>query len=342
MICRSRAALRLSFAGGGTELSPYLETYGGHVLNATINMFAYATVKPRSDSVAEFIATDVDRSELIDLRQPVGPHGALPLHRGVYLRIMRTMNRGELLPVTVVTSCDAPLGSGLGASSTITVALIKAFDELLGLALGPYELAHLACEIERGDLQLSGGRQDQYAAAFGGFNFMEFMAEDRTIINPLRIQDWIRSELEGSLLLCFTGTSRESARIIQEQTQAIRAADSDALHSLHRMKAHAGQMKEALLKGRLEAMAEVLNEGWREKRRTAHSVSNSQIDRLYEAAMQAGALAGKISGAGGGGFMMLMVDPTRRQRVASVLQAEGAVLFPCSFSHEGAQSWRLR
>jgi D-glycero-alpha-D-manno-heptose-7-phosphate kinase len=338
--CRSRAALRLSFAGGGTELSPYLETYGGHVLNATINMFAYATLSLRADNKVEFIATDIGQTEMLDASPDMSLDGVLPLHRGVYARIMRTLNRGEFLPVTAITSCDAPMGSGLGASSTITVALIKAFDELLGLSLGQYELAHLAYEIERNDLKLDGGRQDQYAAAFGGFNFMEFLAEDRVVINPLRVQDWIRSELEASLVLCFTGTSRESALIIQEQTRGIERADHGIIQSLHRMKAYAGQMKEDLLKGRIDRMAETLNEGWREKRRTAGSVSNEHIDRLYAIAVQAGAMGGKISGAGGGGFLMLIVDPPRRQHVANALQSEGATLFPCCFSEGGAQSWR--
>jgi D-glycero-alpha-D-manno-heptose-7-phosphate kinase len=338
--CRSRAALRLSFAGGGTELSPYLETYGGHVLNATINMFAYATLTLRNDNKVEFVATDIGQTETFDASPNMTLDGALPLHRGVYARIMRTLNHGEFLPVTAITSCDAPMGSGLGASSTITVALIKAFDELLGLSLGQYELAHLAYEIERNDLKLNGGRQDQYAAAFGGFNFMEFLAEDRVVINPLRVQDWIRSELEASLVLCFTGTSRESAHIIQEQTRGIERADAGVIQSLHRMKAYAGQMKEDLLKGRVDRIAETLNEGWREKRRTAESVSNDRIDSLYAKAVRAGALGGKISGAGGGGFLMLIVDPTRRQHVANALQSEGATLFPCCFFDGGAQSWR--
>jgi D-glycero-alpha-D-manno-heptose-7-phosphate kinase len=342
MICRSRAALRLSFAGGGTELSPYLEAYGGQVLNATITMFAYATIFPRSDNKVEFTATDLGRTETLDAGPDIALRGALPLHRGVYARIMRTMNRNEFLPVTVVTSCDAPMGSGLGASSTITVALIKAFDEMLGLSLGQYELAHLAYEIERNDLQLSGGRQDQYAAAFGGFNFMEFLASDRVIINPLRVHDWIRSELEASLLLCFTGTSRDSAQIIDEQTRGLQRSDGTTVQSLHRMKAYAAQLKEDLLKGRINRIADVLNEGWMEKRRTAHSVSNERIDRLYQIAIEAGALGGKISGAGGGGFMMLIVDPTRRQYVSNALQAEGATMFSCCFHTEGAQSWRRR
>ncbi len=227
-------------------------------------MFAYATLSLRADNKVEFIATDIGQTEMLDASPDMSLDGVLPLHRGVYARIMRTLNRGEFLPVTAITSCDAPMGSGLGASSTITVALIKAFDELLGLSLGQYELAHLAYEIERNDLKLDGGRQDQYAAAFGGFNFMEFLAEDRVVINPLRVQDWIRSELEASLVLCFTGTSRESALIIQEQTRGIERADHGIIQSLHRMKAYAGQMKEDLLKGRIDRMAETLNEGWRE------------------------------------------------------------------------------
>jgi D-glycero-alpha-D-manno-heptose-7-phosphate kinase len=342
MICRSRASLRLSFAGGGTELSPYLDIYGGHVLNATINMFAYASIMPRTDGKLEFIATDVGKSELIDATPEMPLDGALRLHRGVYSRIIRAFNDGKPLALTVITSCDAPIGSGLGASSTITVALIKAFDELLGLGLGYYELAHLAYEVERIDLKLNGGRQDQYASAFGGFNFMEFHSDDRVIINPLRIPEWIRSELEASLLLYYTGTSRESASIIVEQTKRIAQAESDTINSLHRIKAYATEMKEHLLKGQIDSMAHVLSKSWEEKRHQAASISNARIDHIYDKALDAGALGGKISGAGGGGFMMLMTDPVRRQDVMEVLKSEGGMLFPCSFSTEGAQSWRIR
>jgi D-glycero-alpha-D-manno-heptose-7-phosphate kinase len=342
MICRSRAALRLSFAGGGTELSPYLDTYGGHVLNATINMFAYATLTARSDNKVEFVATDIGKSEVIDAAADMPLEGALKLHRGVYSRIINTYNGGKPIGMRVVTSCDAPIGSGLGASSTITVALIKAFDEFLGLGFGHYELAHLAFEVERIDLKLNGGRQDQYASAFGGFNFMEFLSNDRVIINPLRIPEWIRSELEASMLLYYTGTSRESASIIMEQTKRIEQAEDDTMNSLHRIKAYATEMKEYLLKGQIAKMAETLSKSWDEKRHTSKSISNDRIDHIYDKALAAGALGGKISGAGGGGFMMLMTDPVRRQAVVDVLKSEGGLLFPCSFSTEGAQSWRVR
>jgi D-glycero-alpha-D-manno-heptose-7-phosphate kinase len=341
MICRSRASLRLSLAGGGTELSPYLDTYGGHVLNATVNMFAYASISARNDQKLELIATDLGTSEIIDAVADLPLEGRLRLHRAVYRHIIYKFNGGNPLGLRIVTSCDAPMGSGLGASSTITVAVIKAFDELLGLSLGQYELAHMAFEIERIDLQMMGGRQDQYAAAFGGFNFMEFLSQDRVIINPLRIPEWIRSELEASLLLYYTGTSRESANIIAEQTERISASEQDTIGSLHRIKALATEMKEYLLKGHLDRMAEALSRGWEEKRRTAHSISNAGIDRVYDRAMSAGALGGKISGAGGGGFMMLMTEPSRRQHVIDVLKAEGGNVFPCSFSSEGAQSWRV-
>ena len=342
MICRSRAALRLSFAGGGTELSPYLETFGGHVLNATISMFAYASISARADHKLELIATDLGKSEIVDGAADLPLEGPLRLHRGVYRRIVNSFNQGKPLGLRIVTSCDAPMGSGLGASSTITVALIKAFDEYLGLSLGQYELAHLAYEIERLDLRLNGGRQDQYAAAFGGFNFMEFLSEDRVVINPLRVADWIRSELEASLLLYYTGSSRESANIIAEQTKRIESAEQDTIASLHRIKAHASEMKEHLLKGHIDRMAHTMSKGWEEKRRTAASISNQRIDEVYEKALSVGALGGKISGAGGGGFMMLMTDPIRRRQVQDMLCANGGMLFPCSFSTEGAQSWRVR
>jgi D-glycero-alpha-D-manno-heptose-7-phosphate kinase len=219
--------------------------------------------------------------------------------------------------------------------------MIGAFIELLNLPLDDYFIAHLAYKIERVDCGLQGGRQDQYSAMFGGFNFMEFYAEERAIINPLRIKSWIISELEASLLLYFTGVSRESARIIADQSNNIREGGLDALNAMHGIKHESLVMKECLLRGDFIGMIESMRQGWESKKRSAKTVSNPQIDEIYSAACRAGALAGKVSGAGGGGYMWFFVPPEKRMDVTRTLNEYGGQISNCHFTKHGTQTWRL-
>lgn len=339
-VVRARAPLRLGWAGGGTDVSPYCDEFGGQVLNITIDKYAYAVIEVAEGESVEFVAADRQCCWRGDAGlNDVPPE--LALHCGVYKRIVRDFRRGQSLGLRLTTFSDAPPGSGLGSSSTLVVAMLKAFQELLGLPLGEYEIAHLAYEIERIDLNLSGGKQDQYAATFGGVNFIEFHGQDRVIVNPLRIKRWILSELEVSTLLYFTGVSRESARIIDEQRKHMIDHDDDALAGLHRVKREAVQMKEALLRGDFARLAESLRDSWAAKKRTARSVSNTQIDSVYDRALNAGALAGKVSGAGGGGFMMLLVAPHKRMDVIRELQSCGGQVMNCHFTEDGTQGWRI-
>ncbi len=223
----------------------------------------------------------------------------------------------------------------------MVVAMVKAFVEALSLPLGDYDIARLAFEIERIDAGLQGGRQDQYAATFGGFNFMEFYANERVIVNPLRIKNWILSELEASTVLFYTGVSRSSAAIIAEQTQNISSGASKSLEALHQLKADAFAMKEAVLTGNFRAFAESLNRGWAAKRQTAASISNDRIDKLFEVAMNAGAVAGKVSGAGGGGFITFFIDPLARVRVIRDLGREEGQVVTFSFTKRGTEGWRI-
>jgi D-glycero-alpha-D-manno-heptose-7-phosphate kinase len=219
--------------------------------------------------------------------------------------------------------------------------MVKAFVEWLNLPLGEYDIARLAYEIERIDVGLAGGRQDQYAATFGGFNFMEFHPGERVIVNPLRIKNWILSELEASLLLYFGGVSRDSARIIDEQAANVQRNDASVLDATHALKAEAVAMKENLLKGDFEGLVQSMRAGWEAKKKMARSISNAQIDETYELALRAGMRAGKISGAGGGGFMMLLVDPVRRMDVIRALQQRPGQIFTCHFTKYGTQGWKL-
>jgi D-glycero-alpha-D-manno-heptose-7-phosphate kinase len=342
MIIRARAPLRLGLAGGGTDVSPYCDRYGGLTLNATIDKYAYTVIEPCPDrNLVRLVAADT-----LDVWEGEGGpqvplDGGLKLHKGVYNRIVRDFNGGRPLSLVMTTHTDAPPGSGLGSSSTLVVSMIKAFVEWLNLPLGEYEIARLAYEIERVDVGLSGGRQDQYAATFGGFNFMEFHPGERVVVNPLRIKNWIISELEASLLLYFGGVSRDSAKIIDEQSDNVKRNQSVAIDAMHALKGEAIAMKESLLRGDFGQLVESVRAGWEAKKRMATSISNPQIDEIYELAHRAGMRAGKISGAGGGGFMMMLVDPVRRMDVMRALQQRPGQIFTCHFTKYGTQGWKI-
>ncbi len=341
MIVRSRAPLRLGLAGGGTDVSPFTEQHGGFVMNVTIDKFAYATLDPSPSGKLELHALDAGSVQVLDPEQVDRGPGPQQLMRGVYLYVTDRLLGGRRPALRIRAHSDAPPGSGLGSSSTMVVALVTAFNEYFSLALGEYEIAQVAYEIERNDLELAGGKQDQYAAAFGGFNFMEFYAGDRVIVNPLRIKEWIWNELESSLVLYFTGVSRSSARIIDEQSRNIREGRSDSLDAMHRLKQEAVQMKEALLRGDLARFAQVMQSGWQAKKASASSITNPMIDELEALAFANGALATKVSGAGGGGFMMFVCDPAERVRLVRALGGAGGTVYDTHFTPHGASSWKI-
>lgn len=341
MIVRARAPLRLGLAGGGTDLSPFCDLYGGCVLNATIDLYAYAHIETTLDHGLRFSARDMQAEFSASAAPALELGGPLTLHKAVYNRIVRQFCGGRSLPIHLMTHCDAPPGSGLGSSSTLVVAMIKAFVEFLHLPLGEYDVARLAFEIERHDVGLSGGRQDQYAATFGGFNFMEFYADERVIVNPLRIKNWILSELESSIVLYSTGVSRSSAAIIEEQTRNMREPGGAPLDALKRLKDDAIAMKEAVLNGDFAGLVERMRDSWEAKKLTAHGISTPEIELLLERAMEAGAHAGKVSGAGGGGFVMFFVDPSRRMDVIRAVSGAGGNVRPCHFTSRGTEGWRI-
>jgi D-glycero-alpha-D-manno-heptose-7-phosphate kinase len=342
MIVRARAPLRLGFAGGGTDVPPFSDQHGGFVMNATIDRFAYATIDRSPSGRLELHSLDGDAHDSRALGDVDLGFGALQLMSGVYWRM--GLEYPEILraPIRIRSHSDAPPGSGLGSSSTMVVALVTAFVEFFGLPLGEYEVAHLAHSIERVDLNLAGGKQDQYAAAFGGFNFMEFYDDDRVIVNPLRIKDWLCAELEASLVLYFTGVSRSSARIIEEQSRNVIEGNRQSVDAMLRLKEEAVQMKEALLRCDLVRFAEVLQSSWQLKKMMANSIANTAIDAVEDVAMRNGAVAAKVSGAGGGGFMMFMCDPADRIRLSRALVEHGGSLLDFHFHSGGAVAWKCR
>ena len=300
-IIRARAPLRLGLAGGGTDVAPYCDIHGGYVLNATLDRYAYAVIRTLDEPLIRLVATDQKIEVTSTLSNALALDGVLNLHKAVYNHMVAHYNGGTPIALELTTFCDAPAGSGLGSSSTLVVVMIRAFAELLNLPLDDYTIAHLAYQVERVDCGLQGGRQDQYSATFGGFNFMEFYADNRAVINPLRVKNWIICELEASLVLFYTGVSRESAKIIADQSSNVTSGTSDAIDAMHGIKREAQVMKECLLRGDFAGIVDSMRLGWESKKRSARTVSTPHIEEVYESAMKAGGLAGKVSGAGGGG-----------------------------------------
>jgi D-glycero-alpha-D-manno-heptose-7-phosphate kinase len=336
---RSRAPLRLGLAGGGTDVSPYSEEFGGAILNATIDRYAFAFIERSPDSRIRFVAADLGIEEVLPLDLKALAGARLQLHAAVYRRMISSYGRGQPLAITLTSSVDAPPGSGLGSSSALVVALVEAFRAVLDAPLSQYEIAHLAYEIERVDLGLAGGKQDQYAAAFGGINFIEFLRDDRVIVNPLRVGRGPLLELEASLITCFSGISRRSDAIIGEQQKGMTGRAAKTIDNLHQLKADAVEMKIALLRGDVAAMAALLDRSWTAKKETATGVSTPEIDRLVGIAKGAGALAGKVSGAGGGGFIMFIAPPECRLDVIAALNAAGGQAEGVHLTFDGAESW---
>jgi D-glycero-alpha-D-manno-heptose-7-phosphate kinase len=338
MIFRSKAPLRIGLAGGGTDVSPYSDEFGGAILNATISLYAHASIELLDEETIILQALDRHESETHSFAQQLPINGHLDLLKGVYNRIQKDYGipyKGFRLSTFV----DAPAGSGLGTSSTLVVAILGAFAEMLHLPLGEYDLARYAYDIERNDLQLAGGKQDQYAATFGGVNYMEFYSGDNVIVNPLRIKMEYLNELEHNLLLYFTDTSRESATIIKEQQKNVTNKNTQSIEAMHQLKEQARMMKEALLKGELNTIGETLDFGFQQKRKMAANISNSHIEKLYDAAKKAGATGGKISGAGGGGFMIFYCPGITRFAVMDALQQLGGRFRTYQFTKKGMTSW---
>lgn len=340
MIIRSKAPLRLGLAGGGSDVSPYSDIYGGLILNATINLYTYCTIEETNDGLITIDSDDANCHKSYPLTELLEIDGEASLIKGVYNRIMNDFN---IIPraFRITTYNDAPAGSGLGTSSSMVVCILKAFIEWFSLPLGDYETSRLAYEIERKDLNLSGGKQDQYAAAFGGFNYMEFLQNDIVIVNPLKIKRWIIDELEASMLLYFTGKSRSSAAIIEEQKKNTSEGDNDAIEAMHNIKQSAKDMKLAVLKGDIDCFADILREGWENKKKMANNITNPMIQEAMDVAMAAGAKAGKVSGAGGGGFIMFVVEPTKKKEVEIALKKLNGFIMPFQFSDGGAHGWKI-
>jgi len=341
MLIRSVAPLRLGLAGGGTDVSPYCDIYGGAVLNATISLHVYATIEPRNDGKIEMVSFDKNEKIITDAKPFLEIDSSLDLLKAVYNRIVKEFNNGKPLSFTLTTYSEAYAGSGLGTSSTLVVAVIGCFAEWLKLPLGEYDIANMAFEIERIELKHHGGKQDQYAATFGGFNFMEFYANNKVIVNPLRIKQEYIEELQHNLLLYYTGKSRFSSDIIKEQKANVERKDEKSIEAMHKLKEQAFLMKEAILKGKIDEIGEILRFGWENKKKMAKAITNPLIDEIYDTALKAGATGGKISGAGGGGFFMFYCPKNTKYKVMEALKKYKGEFKSYHFTKKGLQTWTI-
>jgi D-glycero-alpha-D-manno-heptose-7-phosphate kinase len=335
MLIRAKAPLRISFAGGGTDVPPFPEREGGLVLNATINRYAYGTLRPRTDDSLQIQSLDYGLTAEYAAHEPLVFDGKLDLAKAAIRRFA-----GDDRGFDLLLHSNAPPGSGLGASSAMMVALIGVLKELRGLPVTDYELAELAHAIEREELGISGGRQDQYAATFGGVNFIELYG-DHVVVNPLRVAPDVMLELEHNLLLCYTGMTRQSDHIIDDQRARYERSDANAVAGLRAQKTLAVEMKNALLQRRLRDFGDLLNTAWEAKKQMSDRISNDRIEELYAEARKAGALGGKVTGAGGGGYVLLYCRYDRKHHVAARMIELGATVDEFAFEPHGLRTWRV-
>ena len=338
MLVRSKAPLRLGLAGGGTDVAPFSDLYGGAILNGTISMYAHACIEPQHEDTIFFELADKKISRRVPLKEQLLVDNEFKLLSGIYNRLVRDYIH-QPVSFKLTTYVDVPAGSGLGTSSTLVVAILGAFTEWLKLPLGEYDIARLAYEIERNDLGMAGGKQDQYSATFGGINFMEFYEDDKVIVNPLRIKDIYLNELSHNLVLYYTETSRISAEIIEAQQKNVREGNTDSIDAMLQLKKQAIMMKEVLLRGNLDEIGQILNYGWNYKKKMADGITNPMMEYLYSIALKNGATGGKISGAGGGGFMFFYCPGNTCYQVAEVLNKEGGQVKRYDFVNNGLTTW---
>ena len=341
MIIRSKAPLRISFAGGGTDVSPYAEERGGVVLSATIDKYAYGSFRLREDRNITVQSLDYDIVAKYHVDDDLLYDGELDLVKAAIKIMTNRFGNGHSTGFDFFMHSDAPPGSGLGASSTLVVALIGLLKHWKRLPLSHYEIAELAYEIERKELAIKGGMQDQYAAAFGGFNFMEFNGSNVTV-NPLRMDPEIVNELQYNLLLCYTGRTRLSANIISTQIDNYVQKQTSVLDAMDELKQITLDMKRAVLQGRLDDFGLLMHEAWTNKKKMAREITNPAIDALYDAAKRKGALGGKLLGAGGGGYLLLHCPFDRKHIISAELEKLGGQVVEFAFDHRGLQTWEVR
>jgi len=325
--------MRISFAGGGTDVAPFPEREGGAVLSACITRYAFASALVREDDQVAVRSLDLGLEAEAKINRLSQLDRRLHLLRGAIRRLAV-----DGLGVDLRVQSQAPPGSGLGASSTIVVAVAGALADAYGLTMTRHRLAELAHRIEREDLGLTGGTQDHYAAVFGGFNYIEFFA-DAVVVNPLRLPPATVATLEHNLILCHLGTARESSRIIADQRERYERGSEATVGALRRQKTLAAQLKRELLAGNLDDFGRLLDEAWRVKCELSPYISTPRAQDVYDAALRAGALGGKLTGAGGGGHMLIYAPFERRFESAEALRTIGVAVQDVAFDDLGLFAW---
>jgi D-glycero-alpha-D-manno-heptose-7-phosphate kinase len=327
-----RTPVRISFGGGGTDLPAYYSEFGGAVLSTAINKHFYTILQKRSDGRVQVISSDLRVVETWDdiRRMPVkGTELEIPLS------VMREL--GCELSVNLFMASEIPPGTGLGSSASVCVNVLKTLATYTGMPLSKYQLAERSYHIARNVLGKPVGKQDEYAAAFGGLNYIAFHPDESVDVEPLNLDPKLLQELQSNLLLFFTGAAHHSWTILKEQEQSTRSQSGAAVESLHEIRELADTMRSALRSGDIQEFGNLLHRGWEAKKRVSQKISTSRIDEMYAAARQNGAIGGKITGAGGGGFLLLYCNAGGQQNVRDALTAMGAREMTFEFDMQGAQ-----
>tara|TARA_B100000212_G_scaffold330830_1_gene297462 strand:+ start:168 stop:1193 length:1026 start_codon:yes stop_codon:yes gene_type:complete len=336
---RVRAPLRIGLAGGGTDVPPFTINYGGCVLNTTIDKYAYAFLEETQDELIQFINQDLNNDQVYKLSEFKKIKEDKTLIAAVYSYFCKEYNKNEPVALRIQTFCEVPMGSGLGSSSTLVVAICELFNRFFNCGLNKFEITNISFKIEREILGFAGGFQDYYSATFGGFNFMEFGPENNLKIEALDLEKDFCLELESSMILAFTGQSRVSSKIIENQQHKIIEDSKNTISSLLTMKKQAYEMKKILLSGDLHLFKKLINLGWENKKKTSDLITNRKLDSLIASCFNSGAEACKISGAGGGGFMIIITKPEKRFSINNILKLNNIMTMNFTFTEKGSTIW---
>ena len=327
-----RSPVRISFGGGGTDLPSYYEKFGGVVLSTAINKYFYTILTKRSDDKIQVISSDL---RIIETWEDISGMKAVGSALSIPLAVMKYLDMQT--PLNLFLASEIPPGTGLGSSASVCVNILKALAVYTQLPITKHDLAEKAFHITHDVLGMGVGKQDEYAAAYGGLNYISFNPDGSTVVDPLELPSEVLRELQSNLMLFFTGASHNSWTILKSQEDATRMSQGVAMESLHQIRQLAGKMRSALQAGSLQEFGCLLDEAWNAKRRVSDKISDSRIDHLYETALQNGALGGKITGAGGGGFLLLYCERDRQQKVRDALGSEGLHELVFEFDFQGTR-----
>jgi D-glycero-alpha-D-manno-heptose-7-phosphate kinase len=328
----TRSPVRISFGGGGTDLPAYYEQYGGAVLSTAINKYFYTVLRKRGDGKIQVISSDLRTLETWENIATMSFE-----HSGLEIPLAVVKEMGRNVSVDLFLASEIPPGTGLGSSASVCVNVLKALSVYLHLPLSKYELAERAYHVARNVLGNPVGKQDEYAAVFGGLNYIHFEKDGTVNVDPVELDSALVGELEENLLLFFTGATHESTTILEEQEKSTREDRGRTLESLHFIGELANRMRSTLEDGDLHTFGTLLDDGWQAKKRISGRISSDQIDALYRIAKENGAVGGKITGAGGGGFMLLYCEPPNQEAVRRALSGADAREMTFRFDTKGAQ-----